>query len=123
MNKVHELVTQINDNIKEIKKIHTEGSKKLSRCDLIQEDLLHHIEMTNINDGFEAIEVLKMMHNNRQERREIKNELKDLRKLVSLIDGNKLESRTNKLVKAINDNNNNDTYKVRVLTDVFGDYI
>lgn len=123
MNKVYGLVTQINDNIKEIKKIHKEETKKLSRCDLIQEDLLHHIEKTNINDGFEAIEVLKMIHDNRQERREIKNELNDLGKLVKLINDNRLEARTNKLVKVINDNNNNDTYKVRVLTDVFGDYI
>lgn len=123
MNKVYELVTQINDNIKEIKKIHKQKSKKLSKCDLVQEDLLHHIEKSNINDGFEAIEVLKMIHDNRQERREIKNELKDLGKLVKLINSNKLESKTNKLVKAIDNSNSNNTYRVRVLTDLLGDYI
>ena len=123
MNKIYEMVEQINSNIKEIKKMHKEENNRLSRCDLIQQDLLHHIENTSINDGFEAIEVLKMLHDNRQERRAVKNELKDLSKLVHLIDGNKLESRTNKLVKAIDSRNDNNTYKVKVLTDVFGEYL
>ena len=123
MNKVYGLVTQINDNIKEIKKIHKEENSKLSRCDLIQEDLLHYIENSNTDDGFEALELVKMIHKNRQERRTIKNGLKDLSRLVNIIEGNKLEPKTNKLVEAIENSDNNDTYKVRVLTDVFGDYI
>lgn len=123
MNKVYRLVTQINDNIKEIKRIYNEEKTKLSRYDLIQEDLLHHIENSNIDDGFEALEIVKMMHKNRQERRNIKNELKDLSRLVSLIEGNKLDSKTNQLVKAIDNSNSNDTYRVRVLTDLLGDYI
>ena len=123
MNKLHEMVTQINDNIKEIKKMYKEENKKLSRCDLVQQDLLHYIETTSVNDGFEAIEVLKMLHNNRQERRAIKNEVKNLEKMVRLIDENKLESRTNKLVKIINENNYDNTYKVKVLTDVLGEYV
>ena len=122
-NKLHEMVIQINDNIKEIKKMYKEENKKLSRCDLVQQDLLHYIETASVNDGFEAIEVLKMLHDNRQERRAVKNEVKNLERMVKLINENKLESKTNKLVKVINGDNHENTYKVKVLTDVLGEYI
>lgn len=84
---------------------------------------VHYIETKSVNDGFEAIEVLKMLHDNRQERRAVKNEVKNLERMVKLINENKLESKTNKLVKVINGDNHENTYKVKVLTDVLGEYI
>lgn len=123
MNKMYELTMQISDNIKEIRQIYQEETAKLSRCDLIQEDLLHYIENSNVNDGFEALEIVNMLHNNRQERRKIKNGLKELSRLSDLIERNRLEQTTNKMIRAIQDDNNSDTYKVKILTDVFGKYI
>lgn len=105
---------------------------RLSVADQKRSDIEHFIELnTNLNasQGYKAYKLLKEVL---EERREVKNQIEELRPTLDFINGTHLTDTKKKTILysniekkySINSNSaENKKYNVRVLTDVFGDVI
>lgn len=118
----------ITENIKnEWKGLHN----RLSIADKKISDIEHFIEFNNLNaaNGYKAYKLLKEVL---EERREVKNQIEELRPTLDFINGTHLTDTKKKTIlysnieKKYNINSNsaeNKKYNVRVLTDIFGEVI
>lgn len=120
-------------NLAEDVRLHwKELHNKLSIADQKRSDVEHFIEINpnlNASQGYKAYRLLKEVL---EERREIKNQINELHPVLDFVNGSQLVNPTkkNKLYQTITarrDNNNGDAenkrYRVRILTDVFGEVI
>lgn len=116
------------DEIKvEWKNLHSE----LSIADQKRNDIQHYIELSTLNaaQGYNAYRLLKEVL---EERRNIKNKIEEMRKILDFINSSKLtdmrikQSITNHISNKhdLNTRNiENKRYNVRVLTELFGNVI
>jgi len=84
MCKASEILKNLISSYQEVNAEYNSLSKELSRCDLIEQDLLHLIENSNFNAA-EGYFYAKKIKDTRIERRRIKLELTTIQKVVSNI--------------------------------------
>lgn len=95
-------------------------SNELSQADLSQQDILHMIENENFNAS-RGYELAKMIHDTRNKRREIKNELEPLNNLKTNFINRNLQPLNNTIKTVMNKDNlltqltENKVYKPRVI--------
>ena len=105
---------------------------RLSIADQKKNDVEHFIEINpnlNASQGYSAYRLLKDVL---EERRDIKNKIDELKPMLDFVNASQLTNpvKKDKLYQSITarrDNNRNESenkvYRVRILTDVFGDVI
>lgn len=120
------------DLAEEIRLHWKELHNKLSIADQKKSDVEHFIEINpnlNASQGYNAYKLLKEIL---EERRLIKNEIEELQPTLNFINNSQLTNPVKKrelyeIITNKRDINSNDAenkkYKVRVLTDIFGDVI
>lgn len=105
---------------------------KLSIADKKRSDVEHFIEISNNLNAAQGYKAYKLLKEVLEERRDVKNEIEELRPALELVNKlsltnpNKKESVVARITKR-RDKNTSDTeskkYSVRVLTEIFGDVI
>ena len=105
---------------------------RLSIADQKRSDVEHFIEINpnlNASQGYNAYRLLKEVL---EERRDIKNKIDELKPMLDFVNASQLTNTAKKKslyqsITARRDNNSNDAenkiYRVRILTDIFGDII
>lgn len=105
---------------------------RLSMADQKRSDVEHFIEINpnlNASQGYNAYRLLKEVL---EERRDIKNKIDELKPMLDFVNASQLTNPAKKKslyqsITARRDNNSNDAenkiYRVRILTDIFGDII
>lgn len=106
--------------LKEVMELQKEATRKVSACDLQQEDILHYLEFGN-PDAAQISQLVKALRSTRTERRRAKNEIQ----ILSHIDGNKnaVQSLYDRSQKPVTKGMANQQYKFRtgIVADTIGD--
>ena len=132
MGKALELADSLFSTSEEIKAEWKDLSNKQSIADQKISDVEHFIELSNNLNASQGYKAYKLLKEVLEERRNIKDKIDELRPLLSFINKTPLINPKEKtsLIRGLNKvKNNNDnasevkSYKVRVLTDIFGDTI
>lgn len=106
-------VDLLNDGMDHIISLIAHYNQELSKCDMMESDILHKIEFENIS-GFTAVQLCKKLKEIRIKRRECKDRMDFFKRIK---DGGGM-----KLVETINQyssNLENRSYSVRFLTEIF----
>lgn len=121
MCKANEILKNLISTYQEANAEHNRLNKELSRCDLIQQDLLHLIEADNFNAA-EGYFYAKKIKEVRMERRNIKLEIATIQKLIENIKPSDTLVKLDKLGKNIEQQEynlkNHTDYKPRILKAV-----
>lgn len=132
MCKAKELAKGFFNNAEEIRKEWKELHNRLSIADQKKTDVEHYIEIHDKLNAAQGYQAYKMLNEVLKERREIKDDIEELRPLMDFLSGTKVydhntKNKINQLISNAYEKNENademKKYRVRVLKEVFGETI
>lgn len=128
MCKALEYANELFEKTEEIKSQWKELNNKLSIADQKVGDIEHFIEFNNSLNAAQGYQIYKLLKEVLEERRIIKNQINEFSVIYHFVKENYDNNKKKSLIRSITDRNNvhnneaeNKKYRVRVLTEIFGD--